>query len=51
MNNGLALCINNLMLIGTVPGGVAPPPPTTSIELREDGGYELREDGGLELRE
>jgi hypothetical protein len=50
MNNGLAICINNLMLIGTVLGG-STPPPAPNIELREDGGYELREDGGLELRE
>jgi hypothetical protein len=48
--NGLAIAINNLMLVGTVEGSPAPPP-TPNIELREDGGYELREDGGLELRQ
>lgn len=50
MNNGLSISINSLTLVGTVPDGAAPPPPTPSVELREDGGYELREDGGLELR-
>lgn len=49
--NGLAICINNLMLVGTVENTIIPPPPTPNIELREDGGYELREDGGLELRQ
>ena len=49
MNNGLSISINSLTLVGTVPDGAAPPP-TPSVELREDGGYELREDGGLELR-
>ena len=48
--NGLAICINNLMLVGTIEG-TPTPPPLLSIELREDGGYELREDGGLELRQ
>jgi hypothetical protein len=48
--NGLAIAINNLMLVGTTIG-VAPPPPLDNIELREDGGYELREDDGLELRQ
>ena len=48
--NGLAIAINNLMLVGTIQGPSVPPPPP-SIELREDGGYELREDGGLELRQ
>jgi hypothetical protein len=51
MENGLAICINNLMLVGRVEGPVTPPPPITNIELREDGGNELREDGGLELRQ
>lgn len=49
--NGLAIAINNLMLIGTTIGSPVPPPPIDNIELREDGGYELREDGGLELRQ
>lgn len=49
--NGLAIAINNLMLVGTVGATPIPPPPITNIELREDGGYELREDGGLELRQ
>jgi hypothetical protein len=48
--NGLAIAINNLMLVGTTADNAAPPS-TPSIELREDGGYELREDGGLELRQ
>lgn len=48
--NGLAIAINNLMLVGTTVDN-AVPPPAPSIELREDGGYELREDGGLELRQ
>jgi len=48
--NGLAICINNLMLVGTIVGPAVPPPPP-SVELREDGGDELREDGGLELRQ
>jgi hypothetical protein len=48
--NGLAICINNLMLVGTIVGPAVPPPPP-SVELREDGGDELREDGGDELRE
>lgn len=47
--NGLAIAINNLMLVGTIEANV--PPPAPNIELREDGGYELREDGGLELRQ
>ena len=47
--NGLAIAINNLMLVGTTVG--IPVPPLDNIELREDGGYELREDGGLELRQ
>ena len=49
--NGLAIAINNLMLVGSTIGSVAPPPPPNNVELREDGGYELREDGGLELRQ
>lgn len=48
--NGLAIAINNLMLVGSTIGSPVPPP-APSIELREDGGYELREDGGLELRQ
>jgi len=48
--NGLAIAINNLMLVGTIQGPSVPPP-APSIELREDGGNELREDGGLELRQ
>lgn len=47
--NGLAIAINNLMLVGIIEGPITPP--IQSIELREDGGYELREDGGLELRQ
>ena len=48
--NGLAIAINNLMLVGTTVDSAVPPFPD-NIELREDGGYELREDGGLELRQ
>jgi hypothetical protein len=50
MNNGLAICINSLMIVGSV-RGATPPPTILNIELREDGGYELREDGGLEVRQ
>jgi hypothetical protein len=49
--NGLAIAINNLMLVGTLESAPTPPPPPNNVELREDGGYELREDGGLELRQ
>jgi hypothetical protein len=48
--NGLAIAVNNLMIVGTI-NNVVPPPPLDNIELREDGGYELREDDGLELRQ
>lgn len=50
MNNGLAICINSIMIVGTIQGGTVPPP-APNAELREDGGYELREDGGLEIRQ
>lgn len=50
MNNGLSISINALTLVGTIQGTPAPPP-TPSVELREDGGVELREDGGIELRQ
>lgn len=50
MNNGLSISLNALAIVGTAEGS-STPPPTPSIELREDGGFELREDGGLELRQ
>ena len=32
MNNGLSISINNLTLVGTVPGGAAPPPPCCGLQ-------------------